>query len=152
MAGDVAKMAVNWVQEASSIQQKTSYECTTCVLVVHYMLGHTENSPCKYRSMHFDTHEQTPLSRSMLGLTWLCGVKDLVAVKLSFGLFPRHMQLGGTLDFGTKSPWRWNCTEKNTQNKQLYTLSVIKNAANIWMMYELIKDPCHAPQTLFSHY
>lgn len=38
-------------------------------------------------------------------LTWSCGVNDFVAFKLSFGFFPRHVQLGGAQDFGAKPSW-----------------------------------------------
>lgn len=44
-------------------------------------------------------------SGSVLDLTWSCGVNDFVAFKLSFGFFPRHVQLGGAQDFGTKPSW-----------------------------------------------
>jgi len=44
-------------------------------------------------------------SRSVLGLTWFCGVNDLVAFKFSFWFLPRHIQLFGAQDFCTKSSW-----------------------------------------------
>lgn len=72
--------------------------------------------------------------RWVLDLTWQCGVNHLVAFKLSFRLLPRHLQLGGAQDLCTKSPRRWNWTEKQ-QNKQLYTITVsVKPTVNIWWM------------------
>lgn len=48
-------------------------------------------------------------------LTWLSGVNDSVALKLSFGLFPHHLQFGGAQEFDTETSWWWNWTE--TQQK-----------------------------------
>lgn len=48
---------------------------------------------------------QSRQRRSVLDLTWPCGVNDFVAFKLSFGFFPRHVQLGGAQDFGAKPSW-----------------------------------------------